>query len=33
LFQPPNRGKLKFFRELPARQSHDPILHSMKNES
>jgi len=33
LFQPPNRGQLKFFRELPARQSHDPILHSMKNES
>ena len=32
LFQPPDGGQLKLLRELPARQSYDSILHSMKNE-
>jgi hypothetical protein len=33
LLQPPDGGQLKLLRELPARQSHDSILHSLKNES
>jgi hypothetical protein len=31
--QPPDGLFLKLFRELPSRQSHDSILHLMKNES
>ena len=33
LFQPPHGGQLELFGELPSRQSHDSILHSMNFES
>src|SRR5450755_4527340 len=33
LFQPPYSGQFELLGELPTRQSHDSILHSMKIES